>query len=247
VAAADVDAADLWAQSLAAQRFRDFQATVILTTTFPSGDAVTLRLRMLAVLQQSGISRTALARVTSEGALGRSSFLIIEHQRAPDDLWIYLPAVGSPRRLLSGNLGDSYLGSEFRYADLLQPEPDDYTATVGATETIDGEPCRRLEIVPREPRLIRAAGVSREVLWLRASNLVERRIEQYDRRDALLKIIDLPTVFVDAASGKVFPVDRRVRNVQTGASSTAVFEDIVVDRGVPTDLFSPARLGDRSW
>jgi hypothetical protein len=246
-AAPEPDPTTLWQHSLAAQRFPDLRADGTLITTFPSGDKVTLRVRLLAMFQPDGVSRMALTRVTSNGALRDSSFLNVEHPQAPDDLWVYLPSVGSPRRLVSSNLADSYLGSEFRYGDLVQPDPDEYVVTLRGEEVIDGESCWVLDIAPRTPRLERDAGLRRQVLWLRHGSLVERRIEQYDRRGTLLKVIDVLRPFTDPASGKVFALERRLRNVQSGATSTAVFENVEVTQGMSADLFSPVHLGDRSW
>jgi len=247
VGAPEVDPVDLWQKSLAAQRFPDLQADATLTTTFPSGDTVTLHVKLLAVVPAGGTGRMAITRVTSGGPLLGSTFLNIERSQGTDDLWVYLPAVATPRRLVSSNLADSYLGSEFRYGDLVQPDPADYAVTLRGEETVEGEPCWVLEVVPREPRLVRNTGLGREVLWLRRQNLVERKVEQYDRHVALLKVLDVPRLFTDPASGKVFAVERRIRNVQSGVVSTASFENVEVNRGLGTEPFSPARLSDRSW
>jgi outer membrane lipoprotein-sorting protein len=247
VVAADTDPTTLWHRSLAAQRFSDLRADATLTTTFRSGDQVALQMKLLAVLQPDGVSRMALTRVTGGGAFVQTAFLSVEHPKAADDLWIYLPAVGSPRRLVSSNLGDSYLGSEFRYGDLVQPDPDEYVVTLRGEETIEGEPCWVLEAVPRDEKLVRDSGLGRQVLWLRQKGLAERKVEQYDRRGTLLKVIDLPRLFTDPATGKVFAVERQVRNVRSGAQSVALFENVTVNANIPADLFSPARLADRSW
>jgi hypothetical protein len=241
------DPSALWERGLVIQRFPDLRAEATLATAFPSGEQVTLELRIVAMVQPDGTSRMALARVTSGGPLRDSAFLTVENSRAADDLWFYLPAVGSPRRLASSNLADSYLGSEFRYGDLVQPEPGDYVATLRGEEVVEGEPCWIIEVTPREARVSRDTGLARETLWLRQSNLVERKVEQYDRRGALLKVLDVPRLYTDPGSGKIFALERRVRNVQTHAVSTVVFENVQANRGVSADLFSPARLADRSW
>lgn len=238
------DPTQLLEESLAAQRFPDLRADATLTTTVGSGDTVDLRIELLAMIEPDGRSRKAITRVRSGGALKGSAFLNVEHPDAPDDLWVYLPAVQAPRRLVSTNLGDSYLGSEFRYGDLVQLDPGDYQVTLRSDETIAGDPCHVLEVVPREPRLVRDTGLSKQVLWLRRDNLVERKIEQYDRRGALLKVIEVPRLHHDAASGKFFAVERRVENVQTGARSVAMFENLRVNRGVSADAFTPVRLAD---
>jgi hypothetical protein len=148
---------------------------------------------------------------------------------------------------LSNNLADSYLGSEFRYGDLVQSNPDEYQLSLRGEEAVEGEPCWVVEAVPRETRLARDTGLGRQVLWLRRSNLVERRVEQYDRYGTLLKVMDVPRLFEDAKTAKVFALERRLRNLRSGVVSTAVFENVEVNHGMTADLFSPVRLSDRSW
>src|SRR5205823_1513483 len=135
--------------------------------------------------------RSLLTRVTSSGGtLQGTGFLSIEHPGAPSDLWVYLPALGWPRRLIAGDLGDSYLGSEFRYGDLMQPEPAAYVVRTRGAETIDGHHYWVIEATPRDKRMERVTGLSREVRWIAEDNFLERRAEQYDRRGDLLKVMD---------------------------------------------------------
>src|SRR5262249_4293780 len=96
-----------------------------------------------------------------------------------------------------------------------------------------------------DARTARDTGLSREVLWIRKSTFVERKVEQYDRQGHLFKVMELEDLLVEAATGKAFPRERRIRNLQSGASSTARFEDVRVDEGLPQDIFNPARLSDR--
>ncbi len=241
---ADDSPASILERTLAAQRFPDIETDATLTTTLPAGDTITLRIRLLAMIDPDGRSRRAITRVVSGGGLLGSGFLNVEHPTAPDDLWVYLPAVKTPRRLVSTNLADSYLGSEFRYGDLVQLDPEDYQVTARHDEPVAGEPCHVLEIVPRDQRLVRDTGLGKQVLWLRQSNLVERKVEQYDRRGAVLKVIEIPRLFHDAASGKFFAVERHAQNVQTGARSVAVFENVRVNRGMTADVFTPVRLAE---
>ena len=242
-----LDANAIWRRSLVAQRFDDIRTVGTLTTRFANGDEVVLEVELLAMMQADGVSRMGLTRVLSGNALLNSTFLNVEHPSAPDDLWVYLPGVGTPRRLVSGNLADSYLGSEFRYGDLVQREPEAYAATLREDERIDGEPCAVIEIVPKDPRLARDSGLAREILWILRTSFVERKVEQYDRRNHLLKVMELPRIFVDSATGKVFPIERRILNVQSGTISTAIFKVIRPNVGLSPDLFTPRHLTDHSW
>ncbi len=240
------DPVALWQKSLAAQRLPDSKADVQLVTTTSAGDEVRLQIRIVARLADDNVSRMVLARVVSGGTLRGTALLVKEHQDAPLDLWMYLPAIAAPRRLLASNLGDSFVGSEVRFGDLLQLNPDNYRATLQGERVIDGEPCWGLEIVPRERQLERDTGLSRQVLWLRKSNLMERQVEQYDRQGELLKVIDVPR-WLDVGGGKFwYPLERVIQNRQTGVSSKVLFSNVETGTGVSADLFGPQHLAGGS-
>jgi uncharacterized protein len=241
------DGRELWRQSLAVQRLPDLRSDITLTTT-ASGTDVTLQIHGVGVLLEDGVKRALMSRVIAGGGLVGTAFLSIEHADRPDDLWIYLPAVGWPRRLLGGDLGDSYLGSEFRYGDLVQPDPAAYEVTLLGSETVDGgTPCWVIEAVPRDRQLARDSGLGREIHWLERDRLVERRVEQYDRAGRLLKVMELDRWMATAGGKRWLPLERRIRNVQDGASSRAVFENIEVGIGLPSDLFTSKHMAERSW
>lgn len=241
--------AALWHQSLAAQRLPDMRTQVTLETTMSSGDVITLQLHTVGKLAEDGVNRMLMGRVTSGGGtLLGTSFLSQEHLASPDDLWIYLPALGHPKRITSSNLGDSFMGSEFTFGDLIQPEPDAYDVIVREyPETAAGEACWVIEAKPRERSLERGTGVSREVRWLAQKDLLERKIEQYDRRGQLAKVTDVQKWTSYGEPIRWLALERHIRNVRTGASSAAVFADVRVNTGMSLALFEAHSLAERSW
>src|SRR5262245_50236852 len=91
------DGLTLWQRSLEVQRLPDSRSEIVLTTTASASEVVTLHLHAIAILGPDRIARSILTRVTTGGPLQGSSFLSVEHTKASDDLWVYLPALGSPR------------------------------------------------------------------------------------------------------------------------------------------------------
>jgi hypothetical protein len=240
------DAAALWQRSLVVQRLPDVRSEITLTTTLKSGRVVTLRLRGISRLQANGVQRSVMTRVVESGNLGGAGFLSIEQPREPSHLWIYLPGLNRPRRLVGGNLRDSYLGSEFRYGDLVQPDPDDYRATLRGPDTIGGREAWVIETEPRDAALAKDTGLGRQVRWLAKDTGVELRVEQHDPDGALLKVLDNDRWMSAVNDTRWMPRERRIRNVQTGAYSTAAWDAIEVGAGIDPTLFSPVKMAD-SW
>ena len=241
------DAMALWQRSLVVQRLPDVRSEITLTTTLKSGRIVTLRLRGISRLQANGVQRSVMTRVVESGNLGGSGFLSVEQPDAPSHLWIYLPGLARPRRLVGGNLRDSYLGSEFRYGDLVQPDPDEYRATLRGPDTVEGREAWVIETEPLDPALARDTGVGRQVRWLAKDTGVELRVEQHDLDGALLKVLDNDRWKAAVDGTRWMPCERRIRNVQSGAKSTANWDEVEVGTGIDPALFSPVRMGDGNW
>jgi hypothetical protein len=219
----------------------------MLVTQTAAGATMRLAIQLLGKLRDDGVSRMLLLRVATAGPLGGSAFLTVERQAAPHDVWIYLPALGTPRRLLSSNFADSFLGSEFRVGDLLQADPDDYAVSVRGTDRHGDELCWIVDALPRDATVERRAGLGKQTLWLGRADGLERRIDQYDRSGNLLKVVELGGWTGVVGGRKWLALERRIRNVQSGASSAIVFEHAEAGVGVAADAFTPQHLADRSW
>jgi len=237
----------LWQRSLVVQRLPDVRSEITLTTTLKSGRVVTLRLRGISRLQPNGVQRSVMTRVVESGNLGGAGFLSIEQPHEPSHLWIYLPGLARPRRLVGGNLRESYLGTEFRYGDLVQPDPDDYRATLRGPDAVGGRETWVIETEPRDPAVARDTGLGRQIRWLAKDTGMELRVEQHDPEGALLKILDNDRWMGAVNDTRWLPRERRIRNVQTGAHSTATWEQVEVGVGIDPSLFSPVKMADRSW
>jgi uncharacterized protein len=245
--AAPGDGRSLWRRALEAERFPDSRLDGTLTTVTASGETVSLRLHLVGRLADHGVSRMLLMRIASGGPLGGTAVLTIERQGARHDLWIYMPALGTPRRLFGENLDDSFLGSEFRLGDLFQPDPADYTVTVRGSDGVEGRPCWVVDAVPRDPTAERMTGLAHQVLWIGKDDGLEYRVEQFDRSGRPFKAAAVSR-WVPVLGGRGWlATERSISNLQTGARTSLVFEHVEVAVGVDAAYFGPQHLADRSW
>jgi len=114
-----------------------------------------------------------------------TAFLTHGHKTKPDDQWIYLPALKRVKRISSSKRSGSFMGSEFSYEDLSTPEIEKYQY-----EWIRDEPCGILsctvtEWIPLES----GSGYSRLLVWHDRNEILPRKTEYYDRRNAHLKTL----------------------------------------------------------
>lgn len=108
-----------------------------------------------------------------------------------DDSWLYLPALQRVKRLASSDKSDSFLGSDFTYADINGFEIDWYDYSfVNESEIVDGEECWVIEIIPKpefREHAEESTGYSRMQAWISKEKLLQMRGQAWELRGNRVK------------------------------------------------------------
>ena len=108
-----------------------------------------------------------------------------------DDSWLYLPALQRVKRLATSDTSDSFLGSDFTYADINGFEIDWYDYSfVNESEMVDGEDCWVIEMIPKpefKDRAEEATGYSKMQSWISKEKLVQLRGQYWELRGNRVK------------------------------------------------------------
>lgn len=114
---------------------------------------------------------------------------LLSHARIldPDDQWLYLPALKRVKRISSSNKSGPFVGSEFAFEDFTAIELNKFDYRFIGTE-----PCADLQcdVVERLPRY-RNSGYLKQIAWVDRTDFQIRKVEFYDRRGDLLKVLEL--------------------------------------------------------
>jgi outer membrane lipoprotein-sorting protein len=105
----------------------------------------------------------------------------------PDDQWLYLPALKRVKRISSVNKSGPFVGSEFAYEDFTALELNQFTYRHWGEQTWEGLACDVIERIPRYEH----SGYAKQVAWIDQQADQVRKVEYYDRKDALLKTLHL--------------------------------------------------------
>lgn len=166
-----------------------------------------------------------------------TAFLTHTHIEAPDDQWLYLPALKRVKRIASVNKTSAFMGSELAYEDLLSDEVAKFDYRWLRDEACGDETC---DVLERRPRY-EDSGYSRQVLWMDRSEYRVHRIDYYDLDDALEKTLTL--------NGYRLYLDRYWRaheylmeNHQTGKRTTLSFGPYEFRTGLTEQDFDPSAL-----
>ena len=116
-----------------------------------------------------------------------TAFLVHAKTQGADDQWLYLPALKRVKRINSANRSGSFMGSEFAYEDMTPPEVEQFAYRYLRDEACGELTCTVVERTPRDER----SGYRRQVVWQDTDELRLWKVEYYDRRDALLKTLDV--------------------------------------------------------
>jgi hypothetical protein len=105
----------------------------------------------------------------------------------PDDQWLYLPALKRVKRISSANKSGPFVGSEFAFEDFTAIELNKFDYMY-----VGEQPCGALscDVVERTPRY-ENSGYTRQVSWIDQADFQLRKVEFYDRRGDLLKVLEL--------------------------------------------------------
>lgn len=182
----------------------------------------------------SGASARTVIVFQKPASVAGTRFLTIAKAGGLDDRWIYLPALGKVRRVAAGEGSASFMGTDLSYDDLssMNRDADADTHVLAREETLAGEECWVIESRPRDTEY----QYSRMVSWIAKASRIALRIELYDRKGELAKVIEI--LKVEDRQGRATPVATRVSSVKAGTSTTIHVEIIKYDDPIPDGVFT---------
>ncbi len=155
----------------------------------------------------------------------------------PDDQWLYLPALKRVKRISSANKSGPFVGSEFAFEDFTALELNKFTYKYIGEGTEQG---MAVDIVERFPRY-ENSGYTRQIAFIDQDVFQIRKVEFYDRKNALLKTLTL-TDYREYAGGIWRAQRLEMVNHQTGKETDLVYSDYRFGAGLTERDFAQARL-----
>jgi len=155
----------------------------------------------------------------------------------PDDQWLYLPALKRVKRISSSNKSGPFVGSEFAFEDFTAIELNKFDYTLIGVEACGALQC---DVLERQPRY-ENSGYTKQVAWVDQTDFQIRKVEFYDRRGDLLKVLEL-TDYRKYDNGVWRAHRLSMSNVQTKKQTDLVYEDYDFDTELSDSDFVKGRL-----
>ena len=154
----------------------------------------------------------------------------------PDDQWLYLPALKRVKRISSANKSGPFVGSEFAFEDFTAIELNKFDYTYVGTEPCGDLVCDVLERSPRYEN----SGYTKQVSWVDQTDFQIRKVEFYDRRGDLLKVLEMSDYRNYNGIWRAHKLS--MSNVQTNKQTDLIYGDYTFGTGLGENDFVKGRL-----
>jgi uncharacterized protein len=232
----------LMLRSDAAPRVADSEGRAVMTLTRTNGQVQKRELLSWTRQSADGGPASRLTRFDAPAEVRGMATLLVENPGADDDVWIYLPALKRPRRVLADQKRDSFMGSDLSYGDVVGYRVNEWIHTLGDSSIQDDRPCRLVDSVPRTPTVQKSSGYSRRESCIDNQSGLATRVLTWDANGRALKsIVSGNLAQVDAKAGRWRARRVEARNLQTG-TITVIEIDERVNVGLGDECFTTSAL-----
>ena len=211
-------------------------------------ETVSTRSRMVITSKDGTTSERLVDQYSKDGPMGSRTvivfqqpasvagtrFLTMENQGSADDRWIFLPSLGRVRRIAASEGSGSFMGTDFSYDDVSSTSRnvDLDTHTLLREENTDGIPCYVVQSVPKDT----SYQYSKMVQWITKDNNIIMKIELYDRRNTLVKTVEMSGI--KDIQGKLTVTITKMTTHGAGTFTTIINEITKYDDPIPDRVFT---------
>jgi negative regulator of sigma E activity len=130
------------------------------------------------------------------------------------------------------------VGTDFSYSDIASVNRSAGLDThrIVREEELGGKPCHVIESVPRDS----SYQYSKMIQWIDKDNLVNYKIELYDKRGTHVKTMEIQE-FKDV-QGRLSAMVTKMSSLTEGTSTTITVERLEYDSNIPESVFTPRYL-----
>jgi outer membrane lipoprotein-sorting protein len=161
-------------------------------------------------------------------------FLTMDNASGGTDQWIFLPELGKTRRISGSEGSGSFMGTDMSYDDIASADRDagEDTHTLLREEALSGSPCYVIESRPRDA----SYQYSRMVSWIDKGNKVTLKIELYNKKGDLAKVMESSDI--RDTQGRLTPMQTKMTTVAAGTFTTIYVEKLQYDAKLSDGIFT---------
>ena len=216
--------------------FKDFKANLVMVLRNRHGEESVRDMRSRTLEVDKDGDKTLVIFDQPRDVKG-TALLSFSHKVGSDDQWLFLPALKRVKRIASNNKSGPFMGSEFAYEDITSQEVEKYTYKYLRDEIYEGQDCFVIERYPVDKK----SGYTRQVVWIDKSEYRTQKVDYYDRKNDLLKILTFKN-YKHYLDQYWRPDEMLMVNHQTGKSTTLIWTDYNFRNGLTSRDFDKNSL-----
>ncbi len=204
------------------------------------------RVRQLKKMSQDkGEDSYSLLFFLSPSDVKNTGFLTYDYDESgrDDDQWLYLPALRKTKRIANDDKSGSFMGSDFNYSDMTDPDLDDYNFTLMKETEVKGHPVWQIKSVPKSKETIKETGYRQSVVFVRKDNYVVVRAVRWLEKKGKLRYLDVKKL--EKIDGIWTPMETAMTTKQgkrTQHKTVIRYSSVQYDQGLDQGMFSVRRL-----
>jgi hypothetical protein len=241
--AADFDLDSIMERNHSVSLVIDSKAEATFSLINESGQVRVRKVLDTTKLENNKMDNMRMTRFIWPPDVKGTASLLIEHGDTADDIWIYLPALKKVRRLVSSNKKDSFIGTDFSYADVIGYKVKEWNYKLLKEDMVDNRPCYVIEATPTNDTVEADTGYSKRVIWIRKDNKVTVKTDYWDEHGQPLKTIIFSDIKqVDPKLDKWQAMRMEATNIQTKHKTIIQLDNFKVNQQFRAEDFTASRL-----
>lgn len=195
--------------------------------------------------QESKNQRDSILFFLAPADVKNTAFLTYDHkQRGMDDeQWLYLPALRKTKRIAGKDQSGSFMGSDFNYSDMTEPNIDDFVYQKQAEPVVEGVKTWQIEATPKSKEVASDTGYSKSVMFVRQDNFVPIRSVSWVNRSRKMKFMKVVKLAQIEGIWVVLESQMATKEGRSVVHSTYLRNSNVrFNQGLPKEVFAVRQL-----
>lgn len=227
-------------KSRESRKFTTMEAVSIFKTINKDNREKVSKIQILSKLSDDNSLEKRRISILEPVDMKGTHILILDHKTEPDEMWVYMPSLKEPRKIVSNNkVSKSFMGSEFSLGDMGIPGVNDFNFNLINSEVVDGDDCWVIECIPVDKKSTNGNSYSKEILYIGKNHYHIKKGEFFDKKGKLLKVMTVSNIEkVDPKTNSYVAMYMAIENVQTKRKSEITMEDVKVNLPIDDALFT---------
>lgn len=179
--------------------------------------------------------RNVLVRFTAPSDVKGTGLLMLEN-KGETDMWLYLPTLGTARKVASHMQNGNFMGTDFTYHDFStfggEKYQDQYNSVQVSSEVYDGKSCYLLDTAPAK----KDSDYSRIRIWVNKENFVPLKLEFFDKKGKPLKV--MTNGKIQEIGKHMVPTRIEMENLQLKTRTVLELVKVEYDQKIPDSTFT---------